>query len=107
MAYCAAEIHVTTTSPKLGCLLGKLGPSVIHLSNRSNLAGQPGQTCLYNHIRKVYYWPQMAVLIMDTVRECTQCVKNRMHLMKKTHPIQLFLGKQMIASVAIDSLGPL
>ena len=34
-----------------------LRPRVLDLAHHSKLAGHPGQTRMYHHVRSTYYWP--------------------------------------------------
>ena len=84
-----------------------LRPRVLHLTHHSLLAGHPGQTRLYNTLRRTYYWPHMAADVFATVRNCGRCAKNRILLRKRTNYLRLFPATRPLESVAIDVLGPL
>ena len=46
-----------------------LRPRILKLAHYSKLAsGHPGQTRMYYHVRRTYYWPHMAADIYATVR---------------------------------------
>ena len=47
-----------------------LKPRLLTMCHRSVLAGHPGQTRMYDTMRRTYYWPQMAADIAATVRDC-------------------------------------
>ena len=84
-----------------------LRPRVLKLSHHSLMAGHPGQTRLYNTLRRVYYWPHMAADVFATVRNCTRCAKNRIKLRRRTNYLKLFPAREPLESVAMDVLGPL
>ena len=84
-----------------------LRPRVLDLAHYSKLAGHPGQTRMYHHVRSTYYWPQMAADIYRTVRTCNGGAKNRVKLRKRTHPLRLFPAQRPLESLSIDILGPL
>ena len=84
-----------------------LRPRVLSLSHHSLLAGHPGQTRLYNTLRRTYYWPHMAADAFATVRNCQRCARNRIKLRKKTNFLKLFPATKPLDSLAMDILGPL
>ena len=84
-----------------------LRPRVLDLAHYSKLAGHPGQTRMYHHVRSTYYWPQMATDIYRTVQICNACARNRVKLRKRTHPLRLFPAQRPLESLSIDILGPL
>ena len=49
----------------------------------------------------------MAADIYKTIRNCTNCAKNRVKLRKRTHPLRIFPATRPLESLAIDILGPL
>jgi len=49
----------------------------------------------------------MAADTVSTVRECTQCSKNRLRLIRQVSPMRLFPPTKPLECVAIDILGPL
>ena len=71
------------------------------------MAGHPGQTRMFHRLRRTYYWPQMSADAAATVRECTQCAKNRLRLIRQVNPMRLFPPTKPLECVAIDILGPL
>ena len=84
-----------------------LRPRVLDLAHHTTLAGHPGQTRMHRHIRETYYWPQMVTDICKTIRNCTNCAKNRVKLRKRTHPLRIFRATRPAESLAINILGPL
>lgn len=78
---------------------------VIYIFHFSPISGHPGQTRMYQRISRVYYWPQMLADLKNTIRECISCAKNRVWLIKKPHPMQLFPASCPPESVAVDILG--
>lgn len=49
----------------------------------------------------------MAADIIQTVRTCQHCAKNRIRLIKRSNPMKLFPATEPLESVAMDLLGPL
>ena len=88
-------------------LPASLRPRALRIAHRSVLAGHPGQTRMNFRLRRVFYWPHMAADIQATVRECPECAKNRIRLLKHTNPLKLFPAERPLESVAVDILGPL
>lgn len=84
-----------------------LRPRLLRLAHYAKLAGHPGQTRMYETLRRVYYWLHMAADIHATVRNCGSCARNRLKLRKHTQPLQLFPATGPLQSLAIDLLGPL
>ena len=84
-----------------------LRPRVLDLAHYSKLAGHPGQTRMYHHVRSMYYWPQMAADIYRTVRMCNACARNRVKLRKRAHALRIFPAQRPPESLSIDILGPL
>ena len=84
-----------------------LRPHVLQLAHHARLAGHPGETRVFYHVRRTFYWPHMAADIFATVRNCTTCAKNRLKLRKRTNPLKLFPATKPLASLCIDILGPL
>lgn len=80
---------------------------VCRLAHHSVQGAHPGQTKLHRHLSRVYYWPKMAADAYATVRQCVACAKNRLRLIKKSSPMQLFPATKPLENVAIDILGPL
>ena len=69
--------------------------------------GHPGQSRMFQRLRRTYYWPQTAADTVSTVRECTQCSKNRFRLIRQVNPMRLFPPTKPLECVAIDILGPI
>ena len=84
-----------------------LRPRILKLAHYSRLVGHPGQTRMYQHVRRTYYWPHTAADIYATVRNCSTCAKNRLKLRKRTNPFKLFPATKPLTSLCIDILGPL
>ena len=57
-----------------------LRPRVLRLGHYHVTTGHPGQYRMFQRLRRTYYWPQIAADKVSTVRECTQCSKNRLRL---------------------------
>lgn len=67
----------------------------------------PGQRRMYSKLWKRYYWPQTVADAGVTVTNFTKCDRNRLQFRKPTNPMQHFPGREPLASIAIDILGPL
>ena len=80
---------------------------LLGMSHRSVLAGHPGQTRMYDSMRKTYYWPQMTADIAAVIRNCRKCAQNRLRLSKRSNKMALFPASKPLEDVAIDLLGPL
>ena len=80
---------------------------VLRLAHHHKLSGHPGQTRMFRRVARTYYWPQMTADCATTVRECVQCSKNRIRLLKQANHMRLFPATTPLESVAIDILGPL
>ena len=101
------RLHPTINDIDQIVLPKTLRPRVLDLAHYSKLAGHPGQTQMYHHVRSTYYWPQMAADIYRTVRMCHACARNRVKQRKRTHPLRLFPAQRPLESLSIDILGPL
>ena len=88
-------------------LPANLRPRFLKLAHSSKLAGHPGQTRMYNYVRKTYYWPHMAADIYATVRNCSTCAKNRLKLRRAMNPLKIFPATKPLTNLCIDILGPL
>lgn len=61
---------------------------------------------MYQTMRRIYYWPFMAVEVYAFVRSCTTCARERVKLRKHTNSLVLFPAHDSLEQVAIDLLGP-
>ena len=84
-----------------------LRPRVLRLCHYSLLAGHPGLNRMYYHIRRIYYWPNMAADIAATVRNCAPCARNRVKFRKHTNHLKLFPAEEPLHAISMDILGPL
>ena len=71
------------------------------------VAGHPGQNRMYYVLRRTYYWPQMAVDVAVTVRNCGNCATTRVRLRKTLNRLKLFPATAPLESICIDILRPL
>lgn len=55
-----------------------LRSQVLHLSHRSKTGGNLAGNKLYHTLRKLYYWPSLALDGYGTAPGCTACAQNRM-----------------------------
>ncbi len=85
----------------------RLRNRVCHMAHHHKLAGHPGHTQMLATLQLTYYWPEMASDIMDTVRTCPHCAKNRLRMLKHSKPMKLFPTLQPFEQGALDLLGPL
>lgn len=96
---------------KMGCeqivVPKALQPRVLHLAHHSKLAGHPGGNRLYKYLRRSFFWKSMAFDCYLTVKNCTDCAKNRIFLRTRQKKMRLFPAKAPLESVAIDILGEL
>ena len=88
-------------------LPANLTTRVLKLAHYSKLARHPGQTRMYNYVKKTYYWPHMAADIYATVRSCSTCAKNRLKLRRALNPLKLFPATKPLTNLCIDILRPL
>ena len=63
---------------------------ILYMGHHTVLAGAPGGRKLYATLRRDYYWPSMAVDCYRTVRNCTECAKNRLKLKRNASTLKLF-----------------
>ena len=80
---------------------------LLHLAHHTIPAGHPGQNKMYYTLRQWYYWPHMAADVMNEVRNCSGCAKNRLRLRRHLNRLKLFPATRPLEDVAIDILGPL
>ena len=84
-----------------------LQPRVLRLAHYPVLAGHPGGCRMYHTLRQTYYWPAMAHDAYATVRECSDCARNRVKERSKTSFLKLFPAAAPLEFVCMDILGPL
>ena len=80
---------------------------LLSLTHDPVVAGHPGQNRMYYILRRMYYWPHMAVDVAATVRNCLHCAKNRVRSRKTLNRLKLFPATAPLESIGIDILGPL
>jgi Integrase zinc binding domain len=78
--------------------------SLYHLPK---IAGHPGSTKMYSRLRKMCYWPRMAIDINRYVSSCHSCVNKSLRVARKTMNLKLFPPSAPMEYIAIDILGPL
>ena len=71
--------HPRETGIEQIALPDTLRPRILQPAHHEKLAGHTGQTRMYYHVRRTYYWLHMAVDIFATVRNCTTCAKNALN----------------------------
>jgi hypothetical protein len=84
-----------------------LVPRLLHLEHYPRTVAHPGVTRMLRTIRRTYFWPNMAEDVLETVRQCDACARNRITLSRRTNPLGLFPANAPLESVAMDILGPL
>ena len=99
-------IRTVTRNPQV-VIPQKLKARLLHFTHHALLSGAPGGRKLYYTLRRDYYWPSMAVDAYDTVRNCTDCARNRIKLRRNSSKLKLFPAKAPLESVAMDILGQL
>ena len=70
------------------------------------LAGHPGESSMYQTLRRTFYWPSMALNAYYTVRQCYSCTPERIKLRKHATYLSLFPAQAPLEYVAIDFLVP-
>ena len=80
---------------------------VLHLSHYPKVAGHPGGRKLYKTLSRHFYWPSQALDCYATVRNCTECARERVKLRKHTKKLKLFPATAPLESISIDLLGDL
>lgn len=84
-----------------------LRQAVMEREHENPTAGHPGGPRMFAAMRRFFYWPAMAVDVVDHVRGCHPCARNRMSLHRQASAMKLFPPDGPNEQVAIDILGPL
>jgi transposase InsO family protein len=84
-----------------------LVPRLLHLEHYPRTVSHPGVTRMLRTIRRTYFWPNMAENVLETVRQCDACARNRIIVSRRTNPLDRFRANAPSESVAMDILGPL
>jgi transposase InsO family protein len=84
-----------------------LQPRLLHLEHFPVSAGHPGVSRMIRSLRRRFYWPNMALDVTNTVRNCTTSAKNRVKECSRSSFLKLFPATRPFSYVAIDILGPL
>jgi hypothetical protein len=58
-------------------------------------------------LRRRYFWKNMAADVLEVVRQCQSCSRNRMSLSRHSNPLKLFPANAPLEAIAMDILGPL
>ena len=66
----------------------------LRLSHYCLMPGHPGLNRMYYHIRRIYYWPQLAEDVAATVHNCAPCARNLVKLRKHTKHLKLFPAEE-------------
>ena len=85
----------------------ELKPRVLHLAHYPATSGHPGGRKMYYTVRRDYYWPALAVDCYTTVRNCSECARERIQLRKNSKRMRLFPARRPLEEVSIDILGEL
>ena len=88
-------------------VLTALVARLLHLEHYPRTVAHPGVTRMLRTIRRTYFWPNMAEDVLETVRQCDACARNRIALSRRTNHLGLFPAHAPLESVAMDILGPL
>ena len=80
---------------------------VLNMGHHTTLAGHPGGRKMYYTLRKDYYWPALAVDCYATVRNCSDCARERVKLRRNSKRLRLFPAKGPLEETSIDILGEL
>ena len=67
-----------------------LQPRVLHLEHNTICGGHSGGRRMYQSLRRVYYWPRLALDCYATVSNCEACAQERVPLQKKSEKLELF-----------------
>jgi hypothetical protein len=84
-----------------------LVPRLLHLEHYPRTVAHPGVTRMLRTILRTYFWPNMAEDVLETVRQCDACARNRITLSRRTNSLGLFPANSLLESVAMDIFGPL
>lgn len=80
---------------------------VLQNFHTSPLGGHQGQKRMLSRIKSLYYWVGMKGDVVNFVRECDSCQKNK-HSQKMKMPMQITTtAKRPFESIALDVVGPL
>ena len=80
---------------------------LLYLSHYPRLAGHPGQSTMYNSLRRQFFWPFMANDVYQMVKECRSCAAVRGTPFRHQKFLKLFPATGPMEFVAMDFLGPL
>jgi Integrase zinc binding domain len=67
-----------------------LQPRLLHLEHFSRTAGHPGVTRMFCTLRKRFFWKSMSADVLETVRQCDACARNRIKERTNTSYLKLF-----------------
>ena len=62
---------------------------------------------MYQTMRRMFYWPSMAMDVYNTVIQCSSCAKERIALRKHSSFLRLFPDQKPLEFIAIEILEPL
>jgi transposase InsO family protein len=68
---------------------------------------QSDENGICSHLRKLFYWPRMAIDINRYVYSCPSCDKKSLRVARKTMKLQLFPPSAPMEFIAMDILSPL
>ena len=85
------------------CVPEKLIPTILHQYHDSILSGHPGVTCLYNKLRKKYFFPGMHDLCRQYVITCFNCESRKRKLPgMKIHYPRIPLDYKPLSRLSLD-----
>lgn len=87
-------------------VLASLRNYILRLAHHPSIAVQPGQSKLYDMLRRKMFWPHMANDLYETVAKCASCIKKGCKF-KNTKPFPTFPAADVLHFVAMDILAPL
>jgi len=85
----------------------KLRARILNMAHYSTAASHPGGKKMYRSLMRAYYWPSMTVDTYNTVRNCSDCAKERVRARARNTQLKLFPAAAPLEDVAMDLLGEL
>lgn len=79
-------------------------PPVLSLSNFRRPADHPIQTRMHQRLCRVYYGTQICAAVNNNIREWVSCASNRVRLLKKARPMNIFQATSPLESLEADIL---
>lgn len=70
------------------------------------MQGHPVSSCMYDTMRRVFYWRFMANKVCNTVRDCGTCARTRGSLHEQIIYLSCSLSPALLEFIAMDLFGP-